>query len=413
MAICFTSHALAGNLHRTLISCDAGLSNPETFKPNCFPVSTETRILDPEVSVDSRWVAWQTNPVLDSNNQIIRHGKFFITPIDNQTGHFMFDQSRRFPNVKPAPLSLGHVLYNNGPEWGASQHGQAAYITSFMRDTGVYHLLRFTQDGTGRWVMEPLPGSEGMGLGDVSINAIDPVSRILYLNVHGSFPDFEKDGGGWRHDLDAGAIDRPLPESKGRMPRWMANNIGLSSQLLQTVMAKEGRKRYRQLSIYDVDTGRETLISSNGKNISFFFPWSAPELAGESVFTAAAEKGDPVTGTELLVYRRDKNGDWQVVDTVPPINDTYRYLDSPETVVYQGRSYVFMVWMDRPERDSETSSLITVASINLDGHVSKPFHHVVSHELHSGPASLKLDPEAYLIKNGSRVQILYEDFASR
>jgi hypothetical protein len=223
------------------------------------------------------------------------------------------------------------------------------------------------------WVSGLLPMSEDYSgpLGSLDLN--DPAPRILYR-------DRKLDSSGvrvvlWR-EFDDPATEEQIPISNIGAADWIEGERAI------LMVAGPDKQVYR----YDVDTKELDQLSFDLGNKITARMWRAPEFRDRYVFFAL------IDDTEIGVYGKFQ-GVWRRFNTIKPPS-VGNFIQSPEVLVYNGRSYIFMITsIDRFQGGNTGSTDIWLAGIDP----AAPFYRKLSDETERS----RTDPDVFITDSGA------------
>ncbi|WP_231848272.1 hypothetical protein [Gloeobacter violaceus] len=274
------------------------------------------RLFDPEFDQAGDRFTW-----------IAQDGRVFIGYVDRATGNFVP------PNGAAVLVGEGALTVpnevGNGPEWVFEKEYGPQIVYTVATATSGRVLARARKEGEV-WVSSVLPFGNNRFAPIGSLDRGDSVPRISYLQrtTQQATTDILTK---WRN-LDDSGSEGLVPGDDVQGLRWVEGRRALTySAVVDGV---------RQAFLYDVDTKvREQLTFDNGPKESIFM-WQAPEYAEEYLFFTL------INESSLGVYRK-VNGAWSKVYSVKPPSKG-KFIQSPEFLKHNGKSYLFMVTSDNP-----------------------------------------------------------------
>lgn len=256
-------------------------------------------------------------------------GNLWIASFDPATGNFIPTNGQGILVDSNAAQAKD---FGNGPEWVFSQQGAQIVYTRYR--PGVPHSagtagVALAQQANGQWsgAFMPVGIRTATHTPSGTQNTSDPVGRISFNGQSGvAFY--------WQNANDPSS-EQPVPQSDqgDGTRRWVD---GTHAILFTAVADANGT---HQVYLYDTDTSTLTQLTSDAGDKQGGFMWKAPEFNNAMVFFTTVDR------TRLQVYQQqtDNNGVtvWALIDTITmPL--TLPYLYSPEPLVYNGHSYIFM-----------------------------------------------------------------------
>lgn len=385
---------------------DVYFQNADGFVPECHEAFPGWLVTDPEFNQDELLAVWKTGPTIKKDSTIKTHGSVFITPIDTLTGDFYSVGQVQINEANPVPR--GTVI--NGPEWANSQRGWEIYYSCYTADLKRVRLCRISRD-QGEWRVFPLLASDGIGARNPSKNSILPAPNLYYQHYEGVWKGragLTKGNFGWRQDIE-NPTDTILSSDIGQ-GRWMPDG----ERIVHIKAVRQNGNSIKQLAIYNTTTQEDRLIFFDGRNRRDPFPWEAPELGGKLALVAVVEKLEN-NSWDVEVYREDGQENWITWNVFTPIHKNFRASFSPESFIFQEKSYVSAVsylgsdFLGNP-------SIIWIASVNPDLPETDKVRRIISREINFShqPSlfSVKGDPESLVIRNGKQVRVYYVDHVS-
>ncbi|HYP13722.1 MAG TPA: hypothetical protein VEQ63_07350 [Bryobacteraceae bacterium] len=335
--------------------------------------------------------------MFDADGTLVQKGKVLIAPVDAKTGVILTSRGIAFATADPVDLTIT----KNGPEWGCTSKKCALYFTSYLPDRSGGRLAKLEENTDGSWSVRFLPGGEDKMS---HIPSLDPSSsdppKIYYGNVQGlSETSLDTAVYGWRAD-ERPAVDHVI--RRGSTPaRWAPG----SDDLILMVSVKTRFGLVEKLARFDTGTRTTEILIEDSKVRQQPFPWLAPEFDGELAISTLVH-GDAAGHRFIEILRRGRTGEWEVYREIRSPDPNYPYLDSPEPIIFRGRSYVSFAAFQAQETDRilpSGSSTIWIASI--DG----KFVRKVSVETRADYVTPKHEPEALAIRGGTRLVVYYND----
>ncbi|UFP92763.1 hypothetical protein [Gloeobacter morelensis] len=322
---------------------------------------TEAPIIDPEFDQGNARFTWVDGV-----------GDVWIGNVDPQTGNF------EPADGKSIAVDSGAVpveVIGNGPEWVFTSSGPQIVYTKF--DDGRYALGRARlQDGV--WSGEILENGRGRFGPIGSLDRGDPSPRISYIGRD----EDRKQVTFWR-GLDEPSTEEAIPGSQPPGGRWVDGRRAL----VLTERVGSGRQGF----MYDVDSGVLEQLTFDGGIKKAIFMWQAPEYGDEYLFFTL------INEREIGVYRKI-GGAWTKINTLkPPTSNDYLW--SPELLVYEGKSYIFMVASSSADQASKTiPTEIWLAGIDPEA----PFYR----QLSDATPRVRKDPEVFITNDGPMIYYL-------
>ncbi len=373
------------------------------FTPDCRDPAPGYAIRDPEFYSAEPLATWISESGTGGVSAL-QGGALNIAPIDPNTGDFVITALTELPNAMALPMLPGP----GGPEWGCSSRGPESFFTSVSQDGTDIRLARASRNGSGDWIVNFLPNSDGKGGGFVSQNCADNAPNIAYANTL-RYPvrrASDISGYGWRKDTPQ-PTDVDLPENSG-MGRWMPGAD--SGKLLHHVNLQTLGDLVQATAIYDTATRTDTIIMNDGKDRPELKSWSAPELKGRSAI-AATVRSNSKDEAYLEIRKRRSSGKWVVWKRIlspDPVN--YPCVGSPEPFVYQNRSYVVLVARTSCDQPTQVRGKVFFAQVSpspSEGGLER----VVSEDSDDPDAvTIKNDPEVVVLGPNKGVRIYYADW---
>ncbi|WP_164929478.1 hypothetical protein [Gloeobacter violaceus] len=322
---------------------------------------TEAPIIDPEFDQANARFTW-----VDSA------GDVWIGNVDAQTGNFdPLDGKSIAVDTGAVPVEV----IGNGPEWVFTSAGPQIVYTKF--DNSRYALGRALQQN-GVWIGGFLENGQGRFGPIGSLDRSDPAPRISYIGRD----ENRKQVTFWR-GLDEPSTEEVIPGSQPPGGRWVDGKRAL----VLTERVGSGRQGF----MYDVDAGVLEQLTFDAGIKKAIFMWQAPEYGNEYLFfTLIDEK-------EIGIYRKI-DGVWTKINTVKPPS-TGNFLWSPELLVYEGKSYIFMVASTSRDQASKTVPTdIWLAGIDPEA----PFYR----QLSDATSRVRKDPEVFVTDDGPMIYYL-------
>lgn len=340
---------------------------------------TTSTIVDPEYDQ-----AFARFTFVDDN------GSLWIGNVDPATGSFIPANGQGILVDTNAAQARD---FGNGPEWMYSQLGQQIVYTRYR--PGVPHSagtagVALAQQANGHWTGAFLPVGirTATHTPDGTQNDSDAIPRVSFNSESGV-------GFYWQNSNDPSS-EQPVPQSDqgDGTRRWVAG----THQIFFTAIANAYGAH--QAYLYDTDTSTLTQLTNDAGDKQGGFMWRAPEFNNAMVFFTTVDR------TRLQVYRQQKgssgNWVWALIDTINmPL--TLPYVGSPEPLVYNGRSYIFMqASTSSTPNPTYGSNLRYPSQIALSGIMAA---HPDFRLLTSDGASryVRVDPEVVILNNGPSI----------
>ncbi|BAC92175.1 hypothetical protein [Gloeobacter violaceus] len=346
-----------------VIACNACTQTSATAQSATQDVQvSEPGVIDPEFDQPSGRFTW-----------VDAQGSVWIGRVDRASGNFIP------PSGKAVLVDTGAVpadVVGNGPEWVYGQAGAQIVYTKYDEDGG-YALGRARFSGK-TWSGDILEnGTDRFGPFG-SLDRADPAPRISYVgrDLSGRLVSF------WR-ELANPASETVVPGATYPGSRWVPGR--------RAVVFVQEAGGVRQVFTYDIDRQISEQLTFDPGLKKAPFLWQAPEFGGALVLLALVDE------THLGLYRRIQ-GRWTRFATLKPPS-TGDYLWSPEPLVHNGKSYVFMVTSTSSDSQSRTVPTdIWLAGIDP----TAPFYR----QLSDATARVRTDPEVFVTDNGPYIYFL-------
>ena len=321
---------------------------PWTEGPTFAPPATDVVVsdpndvmLDPEFDDETQQFVWQ-----EANGSSV-----WVGDIDPQTGDFI-PQNGRGTLIDTNVTRIADTA--NGPEWIPSQWGPIAVYAKPVEGAGgnVRNLLWYAAETSpGVWSNRRMEGGTDASTIQPSNDPLDPNPRVVFTVRR----DGVQSHTGWREVFDETASGTLLVESGNN--RWVPGERKIIGKIVRPISGSH-------VVVQDVDTGGVEVITDDEYDYSSPFMWNAPELGGEQVMFAARGLHGR-RPTEVVVYRK-RNGRWRQVHLIRP-PPRLPYVDSPEPIVSDGRSYVVFTANDRPPKLRASLAEVWISSVLPDG----------------------------------------------
>jgi hypothetical protein len=304
---------------------------------------------DPEFDQVGFRVGWQE---LDGS-------QLWVASIDPANGDLLLNTAQAIDtNLAPIGSVRNGTGTGNGPEWVTGSGGTQLVYTKVEDPNQLKSSFLGITQGVGVNLQpgslpiddtNPLPqGNTGMSpIGSLDLQ--DPQPRVVY-----ALPDFDSRTFAWRNIGDiAGDV---LPGDATTIGRWVD---GKSDSLVYTAI--RGRDSISQVVQYDIENKSLTQLTDSTTKKDDVYMWRAPEFNNELIFFALeTDRSIASRPAYIGVYRASVNG-WQLIKRISPPSRK-KFLRSPESFVYNGKSYISMLVEDRRGGPSE----IWIAGIEPD-----------------------------------------------
>ena len=326
----------------------------------------------------------------DGNNRLSftdNDGNVWISHIDVDTGNFVpGDGKEELVDTNAMPVRTGH----NGPEWMGLQSSSALVYNRFVDNKPQNPSNACVGFGRvvvpGSWTGGCMPKTNGYSFPFATENVGDPSPMVSYRDSSPAGTDMY-----WRLVKQGAPAHEFLSDSdQSRLePHWVAG----THKLLLTVPAPPDASGnvYRQIFLYSTTDNTLEQLTFEPTDKAAAYMWRAPEYNNSFVFFAR------VGYTEIDVYRYlpDSSGSssWQITKSIQSIPD-YPYIYSPETFVYNGKSWIFFTISSELVDHTIAASQVALTGIEPD----VPTFRVLTTDV-SGDHG-RQDPEYYITANG-------------
>lgn len=310
--------------------------------------------------------------------------RLWVGNVDFRTGAFKPSDGR---GVLVDSYSSLPTDFGNGPEWMFSALGSQLVYTRYTPDLPFAPenagIALATQGTNGTWSAAMYDNGLGRQSPLGSQDLADPVPRLQYQ-------DMAKTKTWWRSsELGAPEGNVPMKGYNAGSRRWVPGTHKI-------ILTGNGdRKRgitYRQVFLYDTDTGTSEQLTDDTANHSGGMMWQAPEYNNEYVFFSVRNSGQIVVWRKLI----DPQGvpRWTQIGSVTAPAD-YPYVWSPEYFVYNGKSYIFFQLNQSPN----SSDLTKPSKLAITGILPENTA-LVSLTPADAPARIRMDPEYFITAQG-------------
>ncbi len=366
-----------------LLACSAGPASAADWAPNETPASFQADLIDYEFSQSRGLFAW---------NDCC--GTLWLGRVDRATGRFIPADGKGVL-VDPDTMTFQDAQKTkNGPEWVSMLGGDVIVYTKYSG--------RHTDGNSRIGLAYPMAPSSSCAYissdgywcaGDLGPEDVrkapygskvdnDPAPRISYVD--------NRENHYWRELLNPGT-EQPIPDFPAsnypiRLTACADPTIpGVRSAVYPVTIDGVQQAVWR-----DFDSGVVTQLTFDPGTKYEVWMWCAPEYGNELVFFTLVDQ------VELRVYRNLPVGPggapvWTPVYSqfAPPGNEIF----SPEPVVYDGKSYIFMAQTVAPNR---FRSQIWIANIDASAPLFKRITPL-------DPLVTRTDPEVFITDNGPYV----------
>jgi hypothetical protein len=278
--------------------------------------------------------------------------------------------------------------FGNGPEWMLSTAGSQLVYNKYQPGVppspDVVGLAMAVPASISTWTAGFLPNGQKRINPIGSLNLTDSQPRVHYQDVN-------KIKTIWRMANDASTEALvPVQGFNGGSRRWVP---GTNKMILSgSGAAGAPGSVFKQVYLYDTDTGALEQITTDLANHSGAFMWKAPEFGNEYVFFCTRNY------TQMAVYRNLPDGTgvkrWtQVVGLTLPATSPYVW--SPEPFVFNGKSYIFF----QMNSNSNSSDLTQPSWLGLMGILPENSGLTMLTPA-DAPARMRMDPEYFITAQG-------------
>jgi hypothetical protein len=326
----------------------------------------------------------------DGNNRlsfIDTDGNLWIGHVDVDSGDFIpgDGQGERVDTgAIPAQITF------NGPEWMGLQNASALVYDRYA--DGKPHTTSNMCAGfarvlaAGSWDGGCMPKTRGTIFPGGTEIVGDRTPMVSYQNYSTTITNIY-----WRpvrQGAQAYAVLTGSTQSQVSR-RWIPG----THQLLLTAQPPDG-PAHAARQVFRYSTSDRTLeqLTFDTANKTSAFMWRAPEYDDDFVFFTR------VGQSEIDIYRYLPDGSgsssWQIVNRIRSTPDM-PYIFSPETFVYNGKSWIFFAISPEPEgQNDEATSQIAISGIEAD----MPTFRVLTSDIPD--ARSRRDPEYFITANG-------------
>ena len=312
----------------------------------------------------------------------------WVAPVDSKTGDFQMDDAERIATglaPRGSPLASGGGS-GNGPEWMYTDEGSQILYTL---QVGAAHPSNW-RIGVARkrqtdWEAGPLNPPKGIvgSAPDGTKVPGDPNPFFLDYNLQNL-------------KLGWGPLNNPSAHDVVRFQFSSPAHWVSGEHLIVSSVKFSG---VDQIVLFDPAHPQEIAQMTFDKRFSKIKPqmWHAPEYGNELVFFALERRRNASRFTQIGIYRLIK-GEWTKIKTiVPPSNP--RLVDSPESFVHNGKSYIsFMAMHGRSPSQGTEVWIAGIEEQDFYRKVADPSDGVQSN-----------DPEYFITESGVFIYMSQEE----